>query len=99
MTLAEDVCGPNGRFLLGEGCELSEKHIHALQSWGVVSVEIVGDCADVVESELEIPEEARVEIEQIIQSRFELCDIENPFIQSLYQETVQFYMHQYQKKG
>ena len=25
MTLIADVCDPNGRFLLGKGCELNEK--------------------------------------------------------------------------
>jgi len=40
MTLSADVCDPNGRFLLGDGCELNEKHLKALNAWGVISVEI-----------------------------------------------------------
>ena len=38
MRLAEDVHDSNGRFLLGADCELEEKHIRALQAWGIISV-------------------------------------------------------------
>ena len=94
MTLTADVCDPNGRFLLGEGCELSEKHLKALNAWGVISVEI---------SDSEVPEdmdkftlspEICMVIEQQLNARFCLNDINQPFINELMLESKRFFIEQ-----
>ena len=94
MTLTADVCDPNGRFLLGVGCELSEKHLKALNAWGVISVEI---------SDSEVPEdmdkftlspEICMVIEQQLSARFCLNDINQPFIKELMFESKRFFVEQ-----
>ena len=88
MALASDVHDPNGRFVLGEGCELSEKHITALQAWGVLSVDIAG--IDSVESKLtqqvtpEVLESLRIDI----RSRFREGFDKQEFMQELFTEVV-----------
>jgi hypothetical protein len=94
MTLTADVCDPNGRFLLGEGCELNEKHIKALSAWGVISVEVNDD--DVPESEdtIEISPEIYQAIEAQVSARFRHNDMEIPFIKELATESVRFFVEQ-----
>ena len=64
MTLSADVCDPNGRFLLGDGCELNEKHIKALNAWGVISVEINDEDMPESEDDIEISTEIYQAIEE-----------------------------------
>ncbi len=94
MTLTADVCDPNGRFLLGEGCELNEKHLKALNAWGVISVEISD--ADMPEDKqrLEISPEVYRAIEEQVHVRFKHNKMEHPFIKELAGESVQFFIEQ-----
>ena len=94
MTLSADVCDPNGRFLLGEGCELSEKHLKALNAWGVISVEI--NDADMPENEeqIEISPEIYHAIEEQVNARFSHNDMDSPFIKELAAESVRFFVDQ-----
>lgn len=88
MELASDVHDPNGRFLIGEGCVLSEKHLKALQAWGVLSVDIAG--VEGGESKLsqqlspEILEKLRAEVAMRFRTGFE----KQAFMQELYTEVV-----------
>lgn len=43
MTITTDIYDPNGHLLLGNGCELNEKHIDVLKTWGEISVQINDD--------------------------------------------------------
>lgn len=94
MTLSADVCDPNGRFLLGEGCELNEKHVKALNAWGVISVEIID--ADMPENEdlIEISPEIYNAIEQQVKDRFHHNDMNSPFVKELATESVRFFVEQ-----
>ena len=94
MTLTADVCDPNGRFLLGDGCELNEKHLKALSAWGVISVEVNDD--DVPESEdtIEVSPEIYQVIEAQVAARFRYNDMEIPFIKELATESVRFFVEQ-----
>lgn len=94
MTLSTDVCDPNGRFLLGDGCELNEKHIKALNAWGVISVEI--NDADMPENEdaITISPEIYETIKGQVKDRFQHNDMESPFIKELVSESVQFFVEQ-----
>jgi hypothetical protein len=40
MQVGVDVKNMDGMLLLPKGCELSERHIHILQAWGVAEIEI-----------------------------------------------------------
>ncbi len=46
MTLAREVCGSNGRMLLGKGVTLEDKHLRILNMWGVSEIYIEGDEAE-----------------------------------------------------
>jgi len=41
MVLAADVRDRNGRLLLKEGVELTDKHLHILRTWGTVEADIL----------------------------------------------------------
>ncbi len=43
MVLKQNVCDRNGRLLLPEGSELTEKHLTIFRSWGVLEVDIAVD--------------------------------------------------------
>ena len=94
MTLTADVCDPNGRFLLGSGCELSDKHIKALNAWGVISVEVGDDDIPNDKQNIEISPEIYNTIEEQVKSRFQHNDLSLPFIDELTKETVRFFVEQ-----
>lgn len=92
MTLTADVCDPNGRFLLGEGCELNEKHVKALNAWGVISVEISDDDMPEEQGKIEISPEIYAVIEDKVKTRFQHNDMSIPFIEELTKESVRFFV-------
>ena len=94
MTLTADVCDPNGRFLLGEGCELNDKHLKALSAWGVISVEINDDEMPENENKIEISAEIYNAIEEQVHARFKHNDMKLPFINELLNESVHFFVEQ-----
>ena len=94
MTLTADVCDPNGRFLLGDGCELNEKHLKALSAWGVISVEIHDDEMPADKKIIEISPEIYKTIEQQVNARLIHNNLELPFIKELATESVRFFVEQ-----
>lgn len=94
MTLTADVCDPNGRFLLGEGCELVDKHIKALNAWGVISVEVKDDDLPENSNRIKISPEVYKVIEQQVYSRFLHNNMEQPFIKELSSESIRFFVEQ-----
>ena len=94
MTLNADVCDPNGRFLLGQGCELNEKHLKALSAWGVISVEVKDDDIPENENAIEISPEIYQTIEAQVNARFIHNNMEIPFIKELATESVRFFVEQ-----
>jgi HD-like signal output (HDOD) protein len=59
MVLAADVCGRDGRTLLGAGAALQERHLRIFKAWGVTEADIEGvDRSDMEqEHEAELPPE------------------------------------------
>lgn len=92
MTLIADVCDPNGRFLLGKGCELNEKHLKALNAWGVISVEIDEDEIPEDKNKIEISPEIYKTIEEQVKTRFQHNDMSQPFIKELAKESILFFV-------
>lgn len=90
MTLTADVCDPNGRFLLGEGCVLNDKHLKALTAWGVISVEVIDTDVPEDKDRLELSAEISLVIEQQINVRFRHNDMNHPFIKELAKESKHF---------
>lgn len=94
MTLTADVCDPNGRFLLGGGCELNEKHLKALNAWGVISVEVKDDDMPENENAIEISPEVYQTIEAQVHALFIHNNMEIPFVKELSTESVRFFVEQ-----
>ena len=46
MVLSADVHDPHGRLVMRAGTELTDRHVHALRTWGVPQVEVAGDEAE-----------------------------------------------------
>ena len=92
MTLTDDVCDPNGRFLLGNGCVLNEKHIKALNAWGVISVQISEDDLPKAEDKITVSSDIQKIIENKIKDRFQHNDMNIPFIRELAKESTQFFV-------
>ncbi len=87
MRLAEDVHDTNGRFLLGADCELEEKHIRALQAWGIISVQIVGENVEET-AEQAVDPELLEQVRQEALGRFRFVSMDNSFMRELFNEAV-----------
>ncbi len=66
MVLGEDLRDCNGRFLLSQGVELTEKHLRILKIWGVTDAEIEG----VSTKDIETANESRFD-PQVLRNAFE----------------------------
>lgn len=87
MVLAACVTDRKGRRLIPGDVELTERHIQALQMWGVAQVEIVGDTpAEATQTALPPEEEAR--IRQETDELFGEADRDHPFMSALYEYAV-----------
>ena len=90
VSLTADVCDPNGRFLLGAGCVLSDKHLKALHAWGVISVEISDDEMPESKVDSNISPEYYKNLEEQVVARFIHNYMSVPFIKELAEESVHF---------
>jgi len=97
MVLAKDVYGPSGRFLLGKDCELTDKHVQALLSWGVVSVDVVSNQNEDTGEYLTVPEEVKNTIIAKTDERLKHVEQSEPLIQALRDAVINFQMSQYGK--
>ena len=88
-VLAADVADRSGRVLLRAGCEISERHVKTLKSWGIVEVEVQGEVAGADAGEavpVRPPTEHIAELQRQLRERFRHVDLEQPFMQALLQE-------------
>lgn len=86
MIVGEDLVGTNGRFLLGRGVALTDKHLRVLKMWGVLDAEIDGVCASDIESENMATFDAAVLKDAIRKTRehFHCTDLSHPAIRELF---------------
>lgn len=83
--LASDVKNSHGQLLVKKGAEITDRHIRALKSWGVVEVQLEGAPEDELEeSPIEVfdpvaLEKARVEVLQSMRHN----SVEHPAIDEL----------------
>lgn len=86
MVVGADVQDRNGRFLLGAGTELTQKHLMVFRTWGIAEVDIVGadegDSAPSLPSE--VTEEALIEAEQALSPLFRLSNVDHPVMALLF---------------
>ena len=85
MVLAEDLRHSSGRFLLGKGVELDQRHLRVLKIWGVRSVEVEGS-PDGLESPHgdEIDPAALEAAERWTARRFSPDLLSHPFLKELF---------------
>jgi len=85
MVLHDPVNNFNGKVLLPEGVELSEKHLRALRQWGVLEINIVSD--DGTEN-IEISPEAIAAAEDTLKPRFTHTNLEHPLMAEIFKQAV-----------
>ena len=85
MVLAADVRDRNGRLLLKEGVELTDKHLHILRTWGTVEADILnaGEHQENPASTNAIAPELWAAIEGEITPLFHHTDLSHPAIKEL----------------
>lgn len=87
MILTAAVTDRRGRRLIPADVELTERHIQALQMWGVPHIEVEGDGPeDTPQTSLPPEEEERIRKE--VDERFGGADREHPFTSALYEWAV-----------
>ena len=86
MTVASDVHDRTGRFLLGAGTELTQKHLMVFRTWGIGEVDIVGAAGG--ETLLPLPPEVTREqleaAEPSLSHLFRLSNMDHPAIALLF---------------
>ncbi|WP_291323384.1 HDOD domain-containing protein [Desulfonatronospira sp.] len=70
MVLEDDVRDFNGRFLLGRGLSIEEKHLRIFKIWGVSEVDIHGDGAPTEQESDNFSREERQRAESLVLDRF-----------------------------
>jgi HD-like signal output (HDOD) protein len=82
MVVGRDVSGQNGLLLAPRGATLSEAHLRQMRAFGVRTVEIAGDAADVGDDGDEAAgrlEAATTRCRELLLPRFRALDLESPF--------------------
>ena len=87
MVLAESAIGPRGNVLLGEGVELTDRHIRALQTWGVSYVAVEGEEEEGIGAADLSPEELAAAAVEVA-PRFRHADREEPVTAYLFDYVV-----------
>jgi putative nucleotidyltransferase with HDIG domain len=86
MKLEKDIFCPNGRFLLGAGSVIEEKHIKIARSWGITEAYVDG--ADKVsldmETEAQFAPESIALAEKILASNYKYYDDTVPVMKEVY---------------
>jgi hypothetical protein len=81
MIVRSAVADRHGRRLIGEGTELTERHVGALSMWGVPWVDVEG--AEVENEMDDIPPEAVDSARKEIDEVFSFTDKSHPLIEGL----------------
>ena len=82
MILAKEVRDSSGRVLLGQGAEVTEKHLSLFRRWGIIEVDIEGHGEEIEEIPLdpEVLNEAREKMKGI----FKHNNMVHPFVEALH---------------
>lgn len=82
MVLAAEVFDRRGRLLMGEGHELTDRHIQALRQWGVLRLD-VDDAGEEPEPESPLTPEVLAHVEEDMQRLFVNAGGPHPFLDEL----------------
>jgi hypothetical protein len=101
MVLAEAVRGPRGDVLLGEGVELSERHLKAFKTWGIRTVVVEGEESaqpGTSAAATELPPELLAQARAAIAARFARAGTGHPLLAFLSEEAVRRLAAELQEK-
>jgi len=82
MVLAENVNDAQGRLLVPQGTELTERHLRAFQLWGVLGVRVRGAEGEEPPTPPISPEHL-AQAEARIRARFRTTDVTHPMLAEL----------------
>jgi hypothetical protein len=86
MILNNNLKDRSGRILLGEGTEITEKHLRIFKMWGILEADIQGVDRESVVQKAIIPIDPALEkeIEAELSQEFRHTDRQHPFIKELF---------------
>jgi hypothetical protein len=86
MILNNNLKDRSGRILLGEGTEITEKHLRILKMWGVLEADIQGVERESVMQKVNIPFDPALqeEVETELNQQFRHTDRQHPLISELF---------------
>lgn len=82
MVLADAVRDSAGRILLGEGAEVSEKHLVLFRRRGIIELDIEGE-GEVIE-EIPLDPEVLAEARSLLRARFVHNDLMHPAVREVF---------------
>jgi len=86
MRLEHDLVCPNGRFLLGKGAVIEEKHVKIAKSWGITEAYINGADKESLDTaaEKEFSEESLQHAEKILSNNYQHTNMEVDVVKEIY---------------
>lgn len=86
MRLASSVMDGNGRLLLGQGAEITAKHVSIFETYGIIEVDVEGASKEAFQSAAleDIGEEYVKKADAELQSRFRYTKLENEVVREVY---------------
>ncbi|HTS87527.1 MAG TPA: hypothetical protein VMG41_03470 [Gemmatimonadales bacterium] len=88
MVLAENVHDAQGRLLIPEGTELTDRHLRAFQLWGIPGVRVRQSDFEQTPVRAPSPECLR-QAEAAVRARFGAADLSHPMLSELFRICVQ----------
>ena len=82
MQLAKDVQDPNGHVLIRAGVRMTERHLKACRSWGILDVAV--QLAEEPEPGAASDPSALADMRALLDQQFSLSNRDHPAIQALY---------------
>ena len=96
MVLGADVTDRNGRVLLKNGLEISDRHLKILKQWGITDADIKGASREEITAQAvgQLDQHALEKAEQVHNELFRYTDRQNPFVNEIYRLCVLRSVHQ-----
>lgn len=93
MVLAREVCGTDGRMLLGKGVSLEDKHLRILNMWGVSEIFILD--GETEKEEPQLQDAHLLAAEELVASRFAVPEPYAPHLAELRRQCVLHYAQRF----